>query len=211
MSVPMFGIAHGRSLDHDARAAFGGEKSPPNSRDRQRGICALALLFFWLALSAYVVHGALPANALHLPFEDEFRLQHFLPQGWAFFTRNPRYPTLSAYTRGADGAWHPVPRQKRMWPHFLNFSRRWKLTGVEIGLTLYELPAIEWQPCQHNPFHCLDQAPESGPITNVRQSPVLCGEVGLVKQEPLPWAWSQAPDETEMPSEVIRAHVACHD
>jgi hypothetical protein len=44
------------------------------------------------ALSAIVIvhaiHGSTPKNALKLPFENEVDTVVFLPEAWAFFTRN---------------------------------------------------------------------------------------------------------------------------
>ena len=57
--------------------------------DKTIGIYVLALLFFWTTVFAYAVHPVLPANPIDLPLEEKSPLVHFLPQGWAFFTRDP--------------------------------------------------------------------------------------------------------------------------
>ena len=175
------------------------------------GISALALLLFWITVIAYTAHPILPANPIQLPLEEKSPLPHFLPQGWAFFTRDPRSMGLSAFLKTADGMWHPSPSGKRFWPHLMNFSRRWKLPGIELGIILNELPDPQWQACQDPPVTCLEKAPSSGTVENTLAGPMLCGDVGIVRQPPIPWAWSQASDETVMPSEVLRLQVSCHE
>ncbi len=187
------------------------DREPVKVSDKTLGIYVLALLFFWTTVFAYAVHPVLPANPLELPLEEKSPLVHFLPQGWAFFTRDPRSMDLSAFVRAPDSTWHPSPAGKRFWPHLPNFSRRWKLAGIEVGIVLSELPDWQWQTCQELPTTCLEKTPLSGTIENIMSPPSLCGEVGLVRQPPIPWAWSHSPEETVMPSEVLRFEVSCHD
>jgi antimicrobial peptide system SdpA family protein len=97
------------------------------------------------------------------------------------------------------------------WPHLLTFSRRSKLSGVEIGLLLSSLAEPNWQTCRGSPEGCLEGAPARGSIENALPSPTLCGEVGIVAQPPVPWAWSRSSGRTVMPSQVLRLEVVCHD
>ncbi len=85
------------------------------------------------------------------------------------------------------------------------------MPGVEAGLVLNELAEPQWQSCQGLPTSCLEAAPLGGNVENILSPPSLCGELGFVKQPPIPWAWSQAADETVMPSEVLRLQITCHE
>jgi antimicrobial peptide system SdpA family protein len=179
--------------------------------DTRLGIYVLALLLFWTTVVAYTVHPALPPNPIQLPLEEKSPLLNLLPQGWGFFTRDPRSLDLSAFVKTSDGSWHAAPIPKRFWPHPPHFSRSWKLSGVEVGLVLNELSDPQWQACQEIPTTCLGKAPLGGTVENILSPPSLCGEIGFVRQPPIPWAWSQSPDETVMPSEVLRLQVSCHE
>lgn len=184
---------------------------PVNVSVKRLGIYVLALLLFWTTIVAYSVHPILPANPIELPLEEKSPLVHFLPQGWAFFTRDPRSMDMSAFVRTTDATWHSLPSGNRFWPHLLNFSRRWKLAGVEIGIVLSEMSDLQWQACEELPTTCLEKAPLSGTMENIMSQPSLCGEVGMVRQPPIPWAWRQSSEETVMPSEVLRLQVSCHE
>jgi len=176
--------------------------------DKRLGIYALILLFFWLVVAVFTVHPILPANPIEIPFEEKSPLVNFLPQGWAFFTRDPKSLDLAAFVKNS-GDWQPAPPTKRFWPHLLNFSRRWKIPGIEMGLLLNDLPDPQWQACRELPIDCLKRAPLAGTVENPLPQPSLCGEVGLIHQEPVPWAWREASEETVMPSEVLRLQVSC--
>lgn len=64
---------------------------------------------FWGVLALYALHSMFPFNAVVLPFEGELLMHSLTPEGWAFFTRNPREAQVSAYIR-TDGAWRLVDR-----------------------------------------------------------------------------------------------------
>src|SRR2546430_6748153 len=73
---------------------------------RPLGGVVIALAIAWSLLVLYAVHIELPANALDLPFEGSIKppLQAVVPEGWGFFTRDPREARLLPYVREA-GAW----------------------------------------------------------------------------------------------------------
>ena len=179
--------------------------------DTRLGAFVFALMLFWTIIVLYTVHPVLPPNPIQLPLEDHTPMVSLLPQGWGFFTRDPRSADMTAFLRTSDGGWRVAINNKPPWPRFLEFSRSRKMTNVEVGLVLYEIPDPKWQPCEELPSACLDKVTGSGQINNPVAYPTLCGDIGIVRQAPIPWAWSAASDETVMPSEVLRVQVACHD
>lgn len=54
---------------------------------RRIGLFTLALGAVWLLVFVYAVHIALPFNPIRLPFETS-EIRAWMPEGWAFFTRN---------------------------------------------------------------------------------------------------------------------------
>ena len=176
--------------------------------DAKLGVYILVLMVFWTTTIAYTVHPVLPANPLELPLETHNPFVKLLPQGWGFFTRDPRSMDMTTFVKTST-SWQSPPSASKTWPRMLEFSRRRKLTGVEAGLILDAIPEPEWQECKEAPTACLDKAPVNETVENKQQQPTLCGDVGIVRQPPIPWAWSQTPDETVMPSEVLRIQVSC--
>lgn len=183
----------------------------PKWSDLTLGLYVLALLVFWTVVILYTVHPVLPPNPIQLPLEDHNPFPKLLPQGWGFFTRNPRSMGLTGTVRTSAGTWQPPASADRRWPRLVEFSRRRKLVGVEVGVILDQIGEPQWQDCKQTPAACLETAPISNQLNNPMPQPSLCGDVGIFRQEPIPWAWSQASDETVMPSQVLRLQVICHD
>src|SRR5271166_3733887 len=69
------------------------------------GAFALVLACAGLAVSAYVVHVALPFNPIRLPFERWVYVTFWAPEGWGFFTRDPQEAALLFFKRETDGKW----------------------------------------------------------------------------------------------------------
>src|SRR5262249_1753437 len=153
--------------------------------DTRLGLFVFVLLVFWATVFVYTVHPVLPANPLQLPLEEHNPFVKLLPQGWGFFTRDPRSMDMTALLRTSEGSWQTPPGFNKGWPRALEFSRRRKLTGVEIGLILDELSDPQWQECKEIPTTCLESSAANAKVENVLHQPSLCGEVGIVRQPPI--------------------------
>ena len=166
----------------------------------------------WATAGLYVVHAQIPRNVLELPLERVLRpaIPFLAPEGWAFFTRDPREPRLLPYRHATNGVWayaHAGPHADLR--NVFGLDRISRAQGVEIGLLLGEFADTAWQPCTDAPTLCLDELPRTVSITNRSPAPTLCGDVGLVRQEPVPWAWARVESETTMPSTVVRLDIRC--
>ncbi|WP_075007689.1 SdpA family antimicrobial peptide system protein [Stigmatella aurantiaca] len=189
--------------------------APSPSRIRQArglGLAALALILCWTTVTVYALHAALPHNPIHLPFEDQANIRMVLPEGWAFFTRDPRSDRMLPYIRGPGGQWTWASQT----PNFqlqnsFGLDRAARAQGVELGLLLDEARDAGRQDCEDDPLACLEQAPVGQKLSNRSPRPTLCGQVGLVFQKAVPWAWSRSAQERRvtMPSKVLRLDVEC--
>ena len=179
---------------------------------RMLGGAVIALAIAWSLLVLYAVHIELPANALDLPFEGSIKppLQAVVPEGWGFFTRDPREVRLLPYVREA-GAWRAAREGPNGEPrNAFGFNRAARAQGVEMGLLETSIPTKAWKACATEIAACLDRISAPVQVGNPTPAPTLCGDVGLVHRDPLPWAWAGSePDETSMPSKVVRLTVKC--
>jgi antimicrobial peptide system SdpA family protein len=175
-----------------------------------RELVALALSSsFFATAGAYAVHASMPHNAIELPGEKRFNAQIVLPEGWKFFTKDAREPRVLAFTR-EGGAWRSSDFGPNADARFFGLDRVGRTQGVEIGLLLEAAKGEPWSPCSGSPVECLDAAtPVAEPIVNLAGAQTLCGDVALVRQAPVPWAWAHAAAETRMPSTVLRMTVQC--
>jgi antimicrobial peptide system SdpA family protein len=165
---------------------------------------AIALVF-----AAYVLHAALPATPFKLPLMDKRVIQTVLPEGWAFFTISPRSPDIVVYGPASDHTWRRLTLNAHSGSGaLLGLNRRNRSQGTEVALVANQVPEQAWSECDRAPLDCLSGlAPQKRTVANFATQQTLCGEVGLIMQEVLPWAWRDLP--TTMPSKVVRVVVTC--
>jgi antimicrobial peptide system SdpA family protein len=178
--------------------------------DRRLGLLVLALGAFWAVLFTYAVHGSMPFNPLRLPFENKLQTMRWIPEGWKFFTRDPREEDLLYFVVGTSGVWVSAHRGPHSRPsNALGLNRVSRAQSVEAGLLYSKIPKTLWAQCNGHPVKCLESSPVGKALKNISPRPTLCGTIGLVMQKPVPWAWSHSRDAMNMPSRVIRLEVSC--
>lgn len=173
------------------------------------GAFGAVLALLWVVLVVYCVHPALPYSPVRLPSEGALNTLAWAPQGWAFFTRDPREERQFVFGRGAAG-WHPLMRV----PHGqlrngLGLNRKSRAQGVEMALLLHAARAGAWRPCEGSVPACLDQLPRGPAVRNGSPNPTMCGTVAVVLRPPVPWAWLPSRASVEMPSRILPLEVAC--
>lgn len=183
-------------------------------RDRrlltQLGASSLALGAGMFLLVSYALHGAMGFNMLHLPLEGQVDTQRWLPQGWAFFTKDPQEERLFVYRRDASGHWSPA----WMTPHSLpenvfGMDRASRAQGVEIGQLFERVQKSEYAPCTGQLPACLETLSSTLHLRNLMPHKTLCGKLAIVKQKPLPWAWSAWQNRSQMPAVAALLEVQC--
>jgi antimicrobial peptide system SdpA family protein len=164
---------------------------------------AIAVLF-----AAYVLHAALPAAPFQLPFVQKRLIQTVLPEGWAFFTLSPRSPDVVVFGAGPGGTWHQLTLNAHSGSGtLLGLNRRNRSQGTEVASVANQVPPEVWSECDRAPLDCLNTLTPQRTVPNTAIQKTLCGELGLIMQEVLPWAWRDLP--ANMPSKVVRVVVTC--
>lgn len=159
-------------------------------------------------LVGHVVHAALPAAPFRLPFGRPDAVRVVAPEGWAFFTKSPRTPYVLSYGARPDGGWRRLTVGSRAHPDSrFGLDRRERAQGTEVAILMRQVPPENWTPCDTTTTACLTDLPAGPTVVNRSTHHSLCGDIGLVVQEVLPWAWHDLP--TTMPSKVVRVAVAC--
>jgi len=175
--------------------------------DRQLGQVTIVLGLIAALLAALAFYANLPASAVQLPQGVTTTAQQLMPQGWNFFTGNLRVEYPQAYELSSAGTWVyqggalAVPSDL----FGLDLSRR--ALGSEITLLVQFVPAHDWRSCTRTPTDCLAGTPVAARLVNTSTRDDLCGDVGFVRQQILPWAWRGT--GTVQPSLVFRAEVSC--
>jgi antimicrobial peptide system SdpA family protein len=179
------------------------------SGDLRWGAATLFVAIIWLNVAVFDIHPSLPANAIELPLQEYNPWPYLLPQGWSFFTRSPREKRTTAYCEKAMGQWIEQASAIGYSGGSSGFSRKAKMFAAELGLTLQALRSTKWEACELTPMLCLSNLTVAVEIAPQVAHPTICGIVGLVRQDLVPWAWGASADETLMPSSVLKINVKC--
>jgi antimicrobial peptide system SdpA family protein len=156
----------------------------PSARPLRTGLATVALLASYVAIAIYAIHVELPPDPLSLPLEPQVRdiVQSVLPEGWNFFTRNPRESRLYALAPDRNGQWSSAMKGPNAEPaNMFGGNRMARAQGVELGLLVRQVPASGWAACSQEPSLCIAASRAVGPAQNRVPGPTLCGDLGLVQ------------------------------
>lgn len=168
--------------------------------------CGLVLL--WVTLISLVVISALPYNPLSMSMPLQIGIKSIVPEGWGFFTKEPRGLDFYLY-RLIDGNWQRLEPLPISAPgNAFGLNRRPRAIPVELVVLLDQLDESQWIKSEVAAPHGLDELKDVS-VTNPMEYPLLCGKLGVVRREPVPWAWSYAEREVTIPSWIVRLDIQC--
>lgn len=167
-------------------------------------VLAACLFFFWIAYS--------PPNPLSPQWtpDEQLNFKTVFPEGWAFFTRDPRQEAFSLYSRTADGDWSngllgPASQASQLF----GWSRISRAQGLDVGEISYQLSERNYKTCvSANPQACLAKLPAVVQIRNDASHPLICGHTVLLWRQPVPWSWSSFRSIT-LKARVANLNVHC--
>ncbi len=169
-----------------------------------------------LAVGLYTLDASTGYNLNDLPLEREIGISVWLPEGWAFFTRDPREEAVRVYVRSRDGEWaNAIEAPLGAWSNALGLNRKPRRQNVEQGLLLATLPQEGWTSCVSTELAlCLDRVDPTVTFTNPSPVGTLCGEIAVVRQKPVPFAWITGKGRDELqdfrvPNRFIRVEAKC--
>ncbi len=184
--------------------------APPDPRTARRvGAIALGLALAWSVLIANVVYPMLPYSAVDMPTSRAIKPTLWAPQGWAFFTKDPREQRAFLYQR-LHGRWTDLKKAPHAEPrNAFGLNRASRAQGVELALLMQSVPAAAWRDCNGDPRACFSSAATAPAVRNVSPRPTVCGTVALVFQAPVPWAWAGSRRPVHMPSRYAVVEASC--
>ncbi|AFR28182.1 hypothetical protein ARUE_c12620 [Arthrobacter sp. Rue61a] len=169
-----------------------------------------------LVLGTYSILSSIPSTILTLPYFDQVKPNAVsaMPQGWAFFSKSPRDPSIAPYREDANGSFTslsklPTTRVENLF----GVSREGRAQGVEVALISGGSDAGNWMDCSSPVLQeCAERVHDtpSSVVTNTVASPTLCGDVVLVQTTPVPWSFRHQTSLREKVDKVIKLRVDCN-
>lgn len=165
----------------------------------------------WAAVVLGVLVLAAPNNPLLPRAQHRNTMLLLLPQGWAFFTLDPREPDTFLYRELADGTVREVETQGYREFPLGAADREGRLVGHELRLLAARFAPDVWTGCRGDLAPCLAALPPA-PVTLAEpfRSVPACGRLVLESRPPAPWAWWRRDPGLRMPSRLIRLEAPCN-
>ncbi|MGF2621040.1 SdpA family antimicrobial peptide system protein [Bacillus cereus] len=174
--------------------------------EKKISIFFLVVLFVWLLFIFLTIVTSLPKNPLSLNAKNEALVQQLYPQGWGFYSKDPRAESLNMYSLEDN-------RTEIVWPNnnmknIFGLKRYGRAQGIELGTLMAKIPtSMEWSQCNKDAKSCLSTMKKEITIKNPTPEPTLCGKLGIAKEKLVPWAWSKY--KSNSTSKVLRVNVEC--
>lgn len=167
-----------------------------------RLIYPFILIVFWLIVLSYIFKSSLPVVS-DLTYENKATLFNFVPQGWGFFTRDPREDELILFEI-KNNSIERFTKTNSAISSFFGVSRKNRLINVESGILLPEIEDSLWKSMKGREL-ILDKTLKTDTIINRFHPCNIKGDFFFVKQERIPWAW--AGNKIIMPYKYVKVHI----
>jgi antimicrobial peptide system SdpA family protein len=159
---------------------------------REIRVFSLVLLIFWGFIVGIVLFTTMP-SPFTLRANVKGYSRNLIPEGWAFFTRNPReeMPDIYSYNR-VDKTYssHITPCASSTF--LFGLARECRMIGGELGTLMGKVDDSLWLDGNHlESSTSFDEGIESVRITNDFANATFLGDYYLVKRQRIPWAWSK--------------------
>lgn len=157
-------------------------------------------------IALYSASYAMPSSALELPFYEKAKQVGPIlwPQGWAFFTKSPRIPELTAMrmstsTRTDERNLESLtygPNAQAKW--LFGADRTSRIQEFEYDLLNNASSHVDWYECNGRvDLNCVNEfasSTKTPTVTVINDSPIasLCGELLLVRFGITAWAYINA-------------------
>ncbi len=175
-----------------------------NSIIRNILIHLIPLTFIGTVVS-YSLLSSLEYNPLSISYKESKLVFTLMPQGWGFFTRNPRELQTLIYQKVGQN--FELVNKSGSEPEYLfGLSRTSRRKNIEFGQIFSKIPDSLWIDCPSK--RILECNPEKvHHFKNQYTNPVCLGEFLLISKEPIPWAWSKSYYDIDMPFKFCKIHV----
>lgn len=166
-------------------------------------LVSLNLFFYTIESNPVLYHGHVNQ-----------RIFSFVPQGWAFFTRNPREPQDLIYRKDKTGSYRLIAQHLHHYKNLFGLVRRPSKILTELQAIKAKIPDANYskQQCnfQKNTLLSIDEELSLHAYKNIFESPNICGEYIFAFQKIVPWAWASNLEKIQMPCKMIHVEVSCN-
>lgn len=145
-----------------------------------------SVFLFWSVILLFVFFHNISFNPIkHELRNNDQSFNFFVPQGWGFFTKNPREEVVLVYHQNKEKEWELQSIPNSSPKNMFGLSKRQRRMGMDLSFLLHQMKATKW--FTTNTGISLKNL-ESPTDTITGDFEVLEGDILITKSEPVPWA-----------------------
>jgi antimicrobial peptide system SdpA family protein len=169
----------------------------------------LGLTITWGVIAGLVALTSLPDSPLRTTGSGRRIIGALLPQGWAFFTRDPREPAEVVYRVTPNGL-RRADFTNSSPDNWMGIRKNTRPIAIELGALLSHVHRTRWRACRGDLGQCLKAADSVVAIAdNASTTRRFCGDFVVERRPTVPWAWSRSGDAIRMPAQYVRLQARC--
>ena len=169
------------------------------------GIGCFLIMFLF-----YILVISIPKNPINsrYSFFNSNKMHALLPEGWAFFTRNPREEQISVYNVNKDKSIEPISIKNMEIKNLFGLDRTSRYTLDKMGTVIGQLPDGYWKTITN--LDSLNFYIDSLSVFSVEISrPSLCGKYLIEKRPIMPWSYYSSTKNVVLPSKYVTIKFDC--
>jgi len=160
-------------------------------------------LLFFFSIFIFSLSISIKSNTINTPKEIKFIFSSLTPQGWGFFTRDPKEKLIDIYKiHGSELIKLTIPNSSMS--NYFGFSRKSRKIAMEVSVILSKLKDIKWEISYKNNSIVNNTPPYLLDKSNLYY--LSHGDYLLVRRTLTPWAW-YGRKKNFIPFETIRIQV----
>ena len=167
-------------------------------------IFLIALILGWLVGCVIIICTSVGYTPFRLKASNKINAFQMIPQGWGFFTRNPREEKLIVYKK-ENNSLRKITQPNFSRENLFGLSRKGRMRQLQVGNLI--LPYYkQMRPCGSiDPLECTSDTVLM--VKSPFEHSMLKGEYLILKQATLPWSWSKNRKDQYNPYEILQIHV----
>ena len=168
-------------------------------------ICYIISRIFILLLAYTIILITFGETTVSYSKQDKYyQIKRLLPEGWAFFTRNPReddyVPYLFHSGKLIKVPYYPIFTSCNHW----GLGRKYKAINTEVSFVLNDVKSHKW--VEQDTFSLGDiyRSFDSTIIVKAKvPNPLLIDTFCIISTKPIPWAWFSTTFPEDYPCKYI--------
>ncbi len=174
----------------------------------------ILISFISMFIIFYIVVTSIPENPIRLrySFFNNKEMRFLVPQGWSFFTKDPREEEIYIYElNNSDNK--KIRLNNIQFNQLLGVKRENRIRYTKTSNIIQNIDPSLFLDFNGNAQKFVNQNNNKERINEISinvKKPSLCGKYLIEIKEPIPWSWLSIKENIKMPSKLIIIEFKCY-